>query len=70
MQKSPKSIELRRGIVVFVALALLTGLEFLIAQLELTPVLLWILLLLKAGLVLWYFMHINRLWKTEGGDHE
>jgi hypothetical protein len=62
-----KTDELTRGVVVFLALAVLTALEYFFAV-SLTPaVLLWIIALVKAGLVLWFFMHIFRLSGSEGG---
>lgn len=62
---------LTRGVVIFVALALLTGIEFVFARLEITFVALVFVALLKAGLVLWYFMHLPRVFTPPSeGDHE
>jgi heme/copper-type cytochrome/quinol oxidase subunit 4 len=60
---------LTRGIVLLAALAILTAIEFLIARLESVTILLVLIALLKAGLVLWYFMHLPRVFKTEE-EHE
>jgi cytochrome c oxidase subunit 4 len=60
---------LTRGIVIFVILAVLTAVEFFIARLEAATVLLVLIALVKAGLVVWYFMHLPRVFKSEGG-HE
>ena len=56
-----------RGIVVFVALAALTALEFLIATVAGgSPVFLFIIALAKAGLIIQYYMHLSSVW--EGGE--
>jgi len=62
-----KSDELTRGVAVFLGLALLTALEYVLAVSEVPAVLLWLIALVKAGLVLWFFMHIFRLSGSEGG---
>ena len=61
--------ELTRGIVVFAILAVLTAIEFGLARLEAATLLLVLIALAKAGLVLWYFMHLARVFRSEGG-HE
>ncbi len=62
-----KKTELNRGILVFIILAVLTAAEYGIAVA--TP--LWGVLLavavLKASLVLQYYMHLNRVASAEGG---
>jgi len=63
--KKPVS-ELRRGVMVFLALAILTAIEYIIGTRELPSIFLWILALFKGALVLVYFMHITRLSKSEG----
>lgn len=60
---------LTRGIVVFAILAVLTGVEYILGTNEAPAILLWIMAALKGGLVLWYFMHLPRVFKSEGG-HE
>jgi len=62
-----KMDELTRGVLVFLGLAVLTALEYFLAVSEFPAILLWIIALLKAGLVLWFFMHIFRLSGSEGG---
>ena len=65
-----RSAELRRGILVFLALAVLTVVEYFIGVLEggiLQALLLWAMIMLKAGLVLWFFMHLRRVFSSEGG---
>lgn len=66
---STQSDELRRGVLVFVFLAVLTAIEYFIGTHELPVILLWVIALLKAGLVIWYFMHLKRAFREEGG-HE
>lgn len=62
-----KSSELKRGVMVFVGLAILTVIEFVFGIWEVASIFLWIIALTKAGLVIWFFMHIFRLF---GGDRE
>ncbi len=66
-----KMNELKRGVVVFIILAVLTGIEFAIALLEVSFILLALIALVKAIAVLWYFMHLPRVFNpsSEGG-HE
>jgi caa(3)-type oxidase subunit IV len=61
--------ELTRGIVVFAILAVLTVVEFFLARLEVATFILVVIALAKAGLVVWYFMHLARVFRSEGG-HE
>jgi cytochrome c oxidase subunit IV len=66
--KERKAAAYRQGIYVFVALALLTALEYWVSQAvggRPTPLIL--IALVKAGLIVQYFMHIYRLWRAE--DH-
>jgi cytochrome c oxidase subunit 4 len=60
---------LTRGIVTFALLAVLTAIEYVLGVLHVTAVLLWLIALIKAGLVLWFFMHLPRVFGAEG-DHE
>jgi heme/copper-type cytochrome/quinol oxidase subunit 4 len=56
----------RTGLYVFVALLVLTIVEAVVGGLE-TPstVLLLILALIKAALIVYFFMHVYRLWREE-----
>jgi caa(3)-type oxidase subunit IV len=64
-----KKAEYRRNFYVFIALALLTLGEFFIAiNLEDAAVPLILIALVKAGLIINFFMHIYRLWREE--EHE
>lgn len=60
---------LTRGIVVFAILAVLTAVEYFLGVNHVPAVLMWLVALVKAGLVLWYFMHLPRVFKSEG-EHE
>jgi cytochrome c oxidase subunit IV len=63
-----KRNELRQGIIVFAILAILTVLEFIAAHYEFFGVI-WIFLLVKAGLVLWFYMHVYRVFQSDEGGH-
>ncbi|HEX2697010.1 MAG TPA: cytochrome c oxidase subunit 3 [Anaerolineales bacterium] len=56
-----KSEALRQGIIIFVFLAVLTGLEFFIAVALQAIVLLVVVAIVKAALVMYYYMHIYKL---------
>ena len=58
---------LKRGVITFITLAVLTVIEYFIGVLEMPAILLWIVALVKAGLVLWYFMHLPRVFSSGGG---
>ncbi len=64
-----KSAALMQGVFVFVALAVLTGVEYLIAVSTDLVGLIFVLLLAKAVLVVYFFMHISRLFSSEEGGH-
>ena len=64
------SSSLRRGLVIFIVLAFLTFIEYVIAITNQSPLLLGIVAIVKAGLVLYYYMHIYKLGEAEGEtDH-
>jgi cytochrome c oxidase subunit 3 len=52
---------MNQGLVIFIYLAILTGLEFFIAIALSNAPLLVLVAIVKTGLVLYYYMHINRL---------
>ena len=57
----------RQGFYIFLALVVLTAIEIVIAlNLDSPAVPLIIVSLVKAGLIVQYFMHIYRLWREEG----
>ena len=65
-----KSADLKRGILVFVGLAVLTAIEYFLGVVEggtAIVVLLWLIALLKAGLVLYFFMNLPRVFRADGG---
>jgi cytochrome c oxidase subunit 4 len=64
--QSAKLDELKRGVLVFLGLAVLTVIEYYLGTHEVAAIFLWIVALLKAGLVLVYFMHIGRVFRSEG----
>lgn len=68
-KSSTKLNALTRGIAVFAVLAVLTVIEYILGVNEAPSLLLWIVAILKGGLVLWYFMHLPRVFNTDGG-HE
>ena len=66
--KEKRTAAYRQGIIVFLALALLTAVEFAVgSMLEDAAVILIVIGLIKAGLIIQFFMHIYRLWREE--DH-
>jgi len=70
MQKTNvKNADLRRGLMVFIALAVLTAIEYAVGVLEAAPLFLWAIALLKAGLVIWFFMHVFRVFGAGEEEH-
>ena len=68
MERTGLRSTLRRGLAVIVALAVLTAIEFGVpVALERGPALpiLVALALVKAGLIVHYFMHLAQLWRRE-----
>lgn len=64
-----KTAAYRQGVMVFVGLAVLTIAEFFVsAATDGSAVLLFIIALVKAGIIVNFFMHIYRLWRAEE-DH-
>lgn len=61
---------LRRGVIVLIALAVLTAIEFFLAIAELPAFFLIVIALMKAAAVLWYFMHVGKVLGIEQEDHE
>jgi len=58
----------RTGIIVFLILAALTAGEFYLASISGAAAGLFIIALIKAALIIRYFMHVNRLWAEEGHE--
>ncbi len=71
MENTSKSSSLQLGILVFGALAVLTAVEFIIAITVQVWEVLALIPIFKAGLVLYYYMHISRVFiNDESLDHE
>ena len=64
-----KSVALRQGLLVFIALAVLTAIEYFIGVSTGMVGLIFVLLLIKAALVVYFYMHISRLFSSEEGGH-
>ena len=71
MTHTNHSSGIRTGIIVFTILAALSAIEFILAILFNEWPLIALVALMKAGLVVYYYMHINRLFEPdESDDHE
>ena len=71
MNESAQSRQLSRGLKVIIALAVLTAIEFLVAV-EITTGrfgILSVIALIKAALIVEYFMHYSRLWSDSDDGH-
>jgi cytochrome c oxidase subunit 4 len=55
----------RTGILVFLIVAVLTAVEFYLASVSGAVAGLFIIALIKAALIIRYFMHVNRMWSEE-----
>lgn len=66
MEKGKLS-DLSRGVVVFLVLAALTGVEYFLGVSQVPSIILWVIALAKGGLVVWFFMHVFRVFGSEGG---
>lgn len=65
-EDSKRKAAYRRGIFVGVGLAVLTGIEFVVASLVGgSPALLLVLALAKAGIIVQYYMHLDNVWSGE-----
>ena len=67
--ENKKSAALREGVFVFLALAVLTAVEYVVGVSTEMIALLFALMLVKAALVVYFFMHISRLFESEEGGH-
>ncbi|PKO07437.1 MAG: hypothetical protein CVU41_01695 [Chloroflexi bacterium HGW-Chloroflexi-3] len=61
---------LKRGVVVFLILGVLTAIEYYLGVNDVPTILLWAIAIIKLLLVLQYFMHINRVINPNKGGHE
>ena len=64
-----KSAALTQGLFVFIALAVLTAVEYFVGVNTDLVGLIFVLLLVKAVLVVYFYMHISRLFSSEEGGH-
>lgn len=55
----------RQIFVIFIILAVFTGIEYVVSQTLDSMILLFLIALVKAGLIINYFMHVYRLWREE-----
>ena len=58
----------RSGVMVLFWLGALTAVEFVANMMGVSTVAMFIIALIKAGIILQFFMHISSLW-LEGGSH-
>ena len=66
-RRKEKSAAYRKGFLVFVGLAILTALEFWVATAAGGSVaFLFIIALVKAGVIVQYYMHLESVWSEEG----
>jgi cytochrome c oxidase subunit 3 len=69
MEHKPSGNLLLRGVNIFIVLALLTAVEFVVAVTNASILLLTVVAIFKAGLVLWYYMHVYKI-AEEDEDRE
>ncbi len=68
--QSDKGALLKRGVLVFVGLAVLTGVEFYASRAPSSALaLLTIIAVGKAALILEYFMHLGKIFQGDEGEH-
>jgi len=58
---------LKRGVVIFIILGVLTAIEYYLGISDVPSILLWAIALIKMLLVLQFFMHINRVINPKKG---
>jgi hypothetical protein len=61
---------LQRGVFIFLLLGILTIIEYILGINEVPQILLWTIAIIKILLVLQYFMHIYKVFKSDDGGHE
>lgn len=63
---SPQAAHMRVGLLVFGGLAVLTVTELVVSAAVVNPLpLLAVIALIKAGLIIRFFMHVAQLWRKE-----
>lgn len=63
-RRARRSAAYRQGVLVFLGLVALSLIEFVLASLGST-VAMFIMIVFKAALIMYYFMHIASVWRTE-----
>ena len=61
---------LNRGLVIFIILGILTVIEYFLGINQVPQILLWTIAVIKVLLVLQYFMHIYKVFKSDDGGQE
>lgn len=61
---------LQRGVFIFLLLGILTIIEYILGINEVPQILLWTIAIIKILLVMQYFMHIYKVFKSDDGGHE
>lgn len=61
---------LRRGVYIFILLAIFTAIEYYLGISNVPSILLWAIAIIKMLLVLQFFMHINKVLNPNKGGHE
>jgi hypothetical protein len=64
---SKRAAAYRLSTTIMLVLAVLTGVEYFAALYHASAVIMFLLGLAKAYFVVNFFMHISRLWRTDGG---
>mgnify|MGYP005837822693 CR=1 FL=1 len=62
-----KAAAVRKGVIIAVVLAVLTLIEFVVGLVFPNPLILLTLAVLKAVIVIQFFMHVSRVFAREGG---
>lgn len=70
MEHMDKKSALNQGVIIFIFLAVLTGLEYFVAVSMDAVAILAVIALVKAGLVLYYYMHIYKLNAEDDSDRK
>ncbi len=69
MHHQTKGAAFRQGIGIALILAVLTVVEYYVAVILPSATLLFLLALVKSALVVYFFMHISRVWSSNQGRH-
>ena len=61
---------LNRGVTIFLLLGVLTAIEYILGINEVSQILLWSVAIIKVLLVLQYFMHVYKVFRSDDGGQE